>query len=429
MRSVYKARARAAQTEREAVEEMAPAAADAAAAAQDADETPAAALVTATKLLRTGAPDDGRRAEALLLGIVDSCGPAKLGEVYYALAYRAENGGDKATAKGWLQRAADAGDDRAIGLLKVRKAGARKRRILDCVLVACLVLGYFAVLTLHDLLESIAYKEKRDKEISGSDERTVPAFAWKRNAYARGERAALLRRGEILLQATGDVNPLSGESFGGTRGVVAHFTRDALDDPWAFGHPAYAWLRDDFLAPLLDDRCDAFVFNVLVVPPGRDANRTEGVGQHVDQTLIQPTTIREQTAFSVSVGYLQVPKAIDGGELIVASYQHPPNAGDVLVFRGDQSHRVMAFCVNTTGDCARDADPLTHRISFVLEQYRIPPEKIARTPKFVMAPSQAEQSTLPVIYSIRGLGPPMADLYLYLRRRLTSPKHAAAAGP
>ena len=116
--------------------------------------------------------------------------------------------------------------------------------------------------------------------------------------YARGERAALLRRGEILLQATGDVNPLSGESFGGTRGVVAHFTRDALDDPWAFGHPAYAWLRDDFLAPLLDDRCDAFVFNVLVVPPGRDANRTEGVGQHVDQTLIQPTTIREQTAFS-----------------------------------------------------------------------------------------------------------------------------------
>ena len=92
------------------------------------------------------------------------------------------------------------------------------------------VLAWFALLTLGDLLTAVAYKEKWSEELSGSDGRVVPSFAWRRGVFPPARRAALLRRGDALLKATGDANPLSGDSFGNTRGVVLHFTRNAFDD-------------------------------------------------------------------------------------------------------------------------------------------------------------------------------------------------------
>jgi len=161
------------------------------------------------------------------------------------------------------------------------------------------------------------------------------------------------------------------------------------------------------------------------VPPGRAPNRTLGVDSHVDQTLIQTTTIAQQTAFQVSVGYMQVPTRIDGGELVVDGYYHYPSEGDVLTFRGDQPHHVRAFCADGASFCDRVADPAAARVSFVLEQYRVPPEKAARTPAFVVAPTSREQSYLPVVSSLRPYGRVLCDWYLALRARRQSPAHAA----
>jgi len=139
---------------------------------------------------------------------------------------------------------------------------------------------------------------------------------------------------------------------------------------------------------------------------------------------MQPSTQREQTAYSVSVAYLQVPQGLDGGELVVAGRSHAPREGSVLVFRGDQSHRVKAFCLHE-GDCPVDTEG-EKRISFVLEQYRVVPEKLVRTPAFVIAPTATEQALLPLLASLRPLGPGLQDAYLWLRRRWMSGGHAAS---
>ena len=87
------------------------------------------------------------------------------------------------------------------------------------------------------------------------------------------------------------------------------------------------------------------------------------------------------------------------------------------------AHRVKAFCLNNEGDCAVDQTPETKRISFVLEQYRVVPEKLKRTPAFVIAPSTTEQALLPLLASLRPLGPGLQDAYLWVRRRWLSGGH------
>ena len=103
---------------------------------------------------------------------------------------------------------------------------------------------------------------------------------------------------------------------------------------------------------------------------------------------------------------------------------HHPAEGDVLTFRGDLAHKVRPFCGGGAASCDRDADPAKARVSFVLEQYRLPPEKLARSPSFVVAPSKREQSAIPVVASLRPFGPALVELYLALRRRWLSPRHA-----
>ena len=378
----------------------------------------------ATQLLRRNGPGDGVEAEALLLPILEGDADAALkGRACYALGYRHEScGGSEKDAEAWLAKAAAFGDAQAIDLLLDRKRGLRVKRLLDIVVFALLICAGFAVWTLRDLVEVVAFKEKWEDEVPGSDPRIVPDVTWRDDVFSVEKRRDLVAKGEHLLRVVGDANPLSEEGFGGTRGVVLHFTRAAFGDAYAFQHPAYAWLYEGVLQELLDERCDAFVFNILVVPPGRDKNRTVGVGSHVDQTLMQPSTQREQTAYSVSVAYLQVPPSLNGGELVVAGRSHAPREGSVLVFRGDQSHRVKAFCLSE-GDCAVDQTPETKRISFVLEQYRVVPEKLVRTPAFVIAPTATEQALLPLLASLRPLGPGLQDAYLWVRRRWLSGGH------
>jgi hypothetical protein len=110
----------------------------------------------------------------------------------------------------------------------------------------------------------------------------------------------------------------------------------------------------------------------------------------------------------------------------VAGRSHAPREGSVLVFRGDQSHRVKAFCLNTEGDCPGSNEAAEKRISFVLEQYRVVPEKLRRTPSFIIAPTATEQALLPLLASLRPLGPGLQDAYLWLRRWWMSGGHAAS---
>ena len=51
------------------------------------------------------------------------------------------------------------------------------------------------------------------------------------------------------------------------------------------------------------------------------------------------------------------------------------------------------------GDCSVSHEAADKRISFVLEQYRVVPEKLRRTPAFVIAPAATEQARLPLLAS------------------------------
>ena len=278
--------------------------------AEETKEPPMQYFTRATQLLRRNGPGDTSRPRRYYYRywretptLRSRAAPATRLGTATRVAGRNDKEGEE-----WLAKAAAyMATPRPSTLMLDRKRGLRVKRLLDIVVFLLLICAGFAVWTLRDLVEVVAFKEKWEDEVPGSDPRIVPDVAWRDDVFSVEKRSALVEKGEHLLRVVGDANPLSEEGFGGTRGVVLHFTRAAFDDAYAFQHPAYAWLYEGVLRELLDERCDAFVFNILVVPPGRDANRTVGVGSHVDQTLMQPSTQREQTAYSVSVAYLQVP--------------------------------------------------------------------------------------------------------------------------
>lgn len=301
---------------------------------------------------------------------------------------------------------------------------------MDLVLIVCVLAIVALGKTLFEMIYVLVNRERFKHEVSGADPST-PSYVWHRNVLLPEHRESMIASAQTLVsQTTRDDrkggNPLS-DSFAHSRGVVAHFTRSAFEDPFAFRSPQLEWLYEGYIKDRLDDRCNAFVFNVLVVPPGRFENRSKAVDFHVDQTLIQSFTQREQSAFTVSVGYLQVPRGILGGDLLVKGLRHHPHQGSVLVFRGDLNHAVSAFCVvaSPTNDerldeqsknCEIDTDPAKQRISFVLEQYRLAPEKLARSPSFILAPSDFEQELISVL-SAFPLGNFAVELWLRYRKR------------
>ncbi|KAJ8609693.1 hypothetical protein CTAYLR_009380 [Chrysophaeum taylorii] len=355
-----------------------------------------------------------------------------IGSACYALgyAYDAGRGVERNVERSWrwIERSARCGNAQAKALVRSRRRDAARRRGFDVVLLVCVAMLIAILKTLVDLVHVLLHRAEYQQELSGADPGS-PAFEWHRDVLDASLRAELVERAMELVEAQSR-NPLS-DSFTHSRGVVAHFTRFALDDPLTFGGPL-RWLRDGFVADRLDDRCNAFVFNVLVVPPGRGTNRTKGVDFHVDQTLIQSTTQREQSAFSVSVGYVQVPPFINGGELELDGLRHYPNEGSVLVFRGDLVHAVNAFCARETGPAPRkcdiDPNPKLQRISFVLEQYMLSPAKLKRSPSFILAPSDFEQEAIGVATSFP-LGTFLVEFWLYLRRRFFSPLLRAPPSP
>lgn len=359
---------------------------------------------------------------------------AVLASACYALGYAYETGigvaCDMRLSASWIARSASLGHPQGTKLVASRRRDRWARRMYDLMLLMCLVALLGVGKTLFELVYVLLHREEFKEEVSGADPATPP-YVWRRNVIGASARGEMIARALDLVQQTSKeetANPLS-DSFAHSRGVVAHFDRSALNDTYAFASDELRWLRDGYISNLLDERCNAFVFNVLIVPPGRSRNRTRGVDYHVDQTLIQSVTQRGQSAFSVSVGYLQVPEQIDGGELILNGMRHSPHEGSVLVFRGDQKHAVNAFCaskIDSSGqhqevwrgaDCDIKSDPDLQRISFVLEQYLLPPAKLRRTPSFILAPSDMEQEIISVI-STFPLGPAVIEFFLQIRKRL-----------
>ena len=203
-----------------------------------------------------------------------------------------------------------------------------------------------------------------------------------------------------------------GASFVGSSGFVVRF------DGWG-GVDATAkklWVRSEtrplvpFFRRCADKECTGFVLNVLVVEPSEDEeevvvddNAPEAVklllrkkaeesideqyavGWHRDATLgLKPgADAAPPLAHRVSVLYVAVPEAT-GGELCLRNADRPPWRSErglidrevapkqnrLAVFRGDAEHAVRRVTNVTKADAAF---PKGHRVSLVLEQYRVPP--------------------------------------------------------
>ena len=203
-----------------------------------------------------------------------------------------------------------------------------------------------------------------------------------------------------------------GASFKGSSGFVVRF------DGWG-GVDATAkklWVRSEtrslvpFFRRCADKECTGFVLNVLVVEPSEDDDKVVVdedapeavklllrkkaeesideqycVGWHRDATLgLKPgADAAPPLAHRVSVLYVAVPEAA-GGELCLRNADRPPWRSErgvidrevapkpnrLAVFRGDAEHAVRRVTNVTKADASF---PKGHRVSLVLEQYRVPP--------------------------------------------------------
>lgn len=200
--------------------------------------------------------------------------------------------------------------------------------------------------------------------------------------------SALLRASLVQAKQLDD-GLLSKDNFRGLNGFVLKYSTKGMarlyepDSQFAFLLP--------FLEAAQHPESNAFVLNVLVVPPS-SAGAVEAVGLHQDNTVGIDTT-EKVLAHTVTVLYLQIPDGMRGGELElfeartlrglagrdderlnVPDAAVSPATASQVVFRGDAFHRVRAW---------REAAPpppgsadTRARVSLVLEQYRVP-ERLA----------------------------------------------------
>eukprot|EP00965_Chrysotila_dentata_P140619 4649211-Pleurochrysis_carterae.AAC.2 len=207
--------------------------------------------------------------------------------------------------------------------------------------------------------------------------------------------------------------------FSRTYGYVLFFNADGIED---LQSGDFAFLAP-YVEKVRDARANAFVLNLLVVPPSNSSDTEAAVGLHVDDT-VSMSSVRTVYAHSVSVLYLLVPDGARGGELELygndrdagapanstADTVLPPKQGSLVVFRGDAFHKVNAYHLPNDTDTldemltatdkhtdtegkddvapatsSRVDDPFRNcRVSLVLEQYRIPSDYYAYTTRFVV---------------------------------------------
>jgi hypothetical protein len=157
------------------------------------------------------------------------------------------------------------------------------------------------------------------------------------------------------------------EAFEGTRGYSVIFTRPAI--PRLVEELPH--LRD-FVERVLLSWCNAFYLNPLIMASGSE------VGEHVDCTLAREGN-RDLRPLFVTVLYVDVPKDLQGGELVLIDRGREvgritPRRGGVAHFAGSLRHRVLPLQATSP------------RISLVCEQYRLDEQALSTTPAFQIIP-------------------------------------------
>jgi len=176
-----------------------------------------------------------------------------------------------------------------------------------------------------------------------------------------GDYLALLRQG-IRRSRYFTTNNLN-RDFVGTRGfsIVFHAgARDRViaDFPWC----------EPFLARALRGDCNAFYLNPLQLQLGSH------VAPHIDRSL-RAYVLDIDPPLQVSVLYVDVPKDLRGGELVLRRGRKflgrvPPREGLLVQFDGDLEHGVERV----------DAEGL--RLSLVCEQYLLSEQQLAMVPPY-----------------------------------------------
>jgi hypothetical protein len=188
------------------------------------------------------------------------------------------------------------------------------------------------------------------------------AFSTQPSAFAPDYLSGLRR--QIRASKYFAVNTLN-RDFVGTRGFSVVFRRAAIgrvEREFPFFKP--------YLDRALDAGCNAFYLNPLQLVAG------SRVDPHIDRSLL--TYYAEiDPPYRVSVLYVEVPRAMRGGDLVLARGKKSlgrvtPTENTLVVFDGDLIHSVERV----------DSDGA--RLSLVCEQYRLTDEELEKIPEFVV---------------------------------------------
>lgn len=180
-------------------------------------------------------------------------------------------------------------------------------------------------------------------------------------------------RGEIEACPYFAINNLN-RDFIGTKGFSVVFRRSSLatiEQQFPFFKP--------YLHLALQPDCNAFYLNPLLLKQG---SRVE---PHIDRSLRSYCKTIEPPLW-VSVLYVQVPTAMQGGELVLHCHkrqvgQIQPRSNTLLYFRGNLTHAVNA--VQTPGK----------RLSLVCEQYSLSTAELQEIPEFTIESRVARLAT------------------------------------
>ena len=187
-------------------------------------------------------------------------------------------------------------------------------------------------------------------------------YRQKPNAFAASYLDDL--RGGILDCPYFAVNNLN-RDFVGTKGFSVVFQRSHLETV-AQKFPFF----EPYLDLALEPDCNAFYLNPLLLQEG------SRVDPHIDRSLRSYCkTINPPD--SVSVLYVQVPPALQGGELVLRDHkrqvgQVKPQVNLLIHFQGDLTHSVNAVKVPGT------------RLSLVCEQYNLDESELREIPEFTL---------------------------------------------
>ena len=178
-------------------------------------------------------------------------------------------------------------------------------------------------------------------------------------------------QGQILACPYFAVNNLN-RDFVGTKGFSVVFQRSGLgevEQRFPFFKP--------YLSVALQPTCNAFYLNPLLLKTG------SRVDPHIDRSLRSYCKTIEPPAI-VSVLYVQVPPALQGGELVLRHNKRQvgqirPQVNTLLYFQGDLTHSVNALTSPGT------------RLSLVCEQYNLRETELQEIPEFTLE-SRANKS-------------------------------------